>query len=75
MIFTAPLPAWKADVDLDVEESVARVRGAPNNLELRNVRPRLDTLSEPEQERISVSSQAASGRMSWPNISDIARII
>ena len=69
----SPSTGVEADVDLEVEESVARVRGAPSNLEPRNVRPRLDTVSEPEQERISVSSQAASGRMSWPNISDIAR--
>ena len=69
----SPSTGVEADVDLEVEENVARVREAPNNLEPRHVRPRLDTVSEPEQERTSVSSQAASGRMSWPKNSDIAR--
>ena len=54
-------------------ESRARVREAPSAHETRNVRPRLDTVSEPEHERTSASSRAASEITSWPNIQDVRR--
>ena len=54
-------------------ENRARVREAPSAHETRNVRPRLDTVSEPEHERTSASSRAASEIASWPNIQDVRR--
>ena len=54
-------------------ENRARVREAPSTHETRNVRPRLEIVSEPEHERTSASSRAVSEIASWPNIQDVRR--
>ncbi len=63
------------ELEEEPEETRARVRGPPSTHEARNVRPRLDTVSEPEHERtsVSVSSGAVSEIASWPNIQDVTR--
>ena len=62
----------EGDIEREPEEIPARIREAARFFEPRNVRPRLDTVSEPERERAFASTRAPSEGLSWPNISDIA---